>query len=241
MKRILLGLLAAVFAGGFAAAQEPTPAELEKATRRGKLVEDLVSASRLIAFGKGDFAEASGLKDYQSPEALVAAAGILLRVQKEAGGFEVVNEKGQPAADGKAADLTKQAEELFKEARNIVKGNKARAVEIEELIKQAQAIDDKRGAVGKPRTVTRVIPPGQSTEIQIGFKPNAPATISYTTDGGPRQRCEIVAPGGRTIYDNTGRDGSHSWTTVKDDGKRMITIRLTNAGNKQHTVTVTTN
>ena len=40
---------------------------------------------------------------------------------------------------------------------------------------------------------------------------------------------------------NTGRDGTHNCTTVNDDKKRMITIRLTNHGTGTHTVTVTTN
>ena len=239
MKRLLLGLVFAMT--GMASAAEPTKAEMESAARRGKMVEDLVTASRLMAFGKGEFAEASGLKDFQSPEALVAAGGILLRVQKGSGGFEAVNEKGEMVKDGKTADLTKQADELFKDARNLVKGDKARASEIEALIKQAQTIEDKRGAVGKPRSITKVLKPGESVEITIGFVPACEATVSYVCAGGPKQQCEIIAPGGKTLYDNTGRDGSHTWTTVHDDKKRMITIRLTNNGTAVHTVTVTTN
>lgn len=242
MNRIMLTVAVLGLAvGGWASAAEPTKAELETAARRAKLVEDLVTANRLLAFGKGEFAEASGLKDYQSPEALVAAAGILLRVQKESGGFEAVNDKGEAAKDGKSADLAKQADDLFKDARNLVKGNKARESEIAELIKQAQTVDDKRGAVGKPRTNTKVLKPGESVEITIGFVPGSPATVSYTTAGGPRQQCEIIGPNGKTLYDNTGRDGTHSWTTVNDDKKRMVTIRLTNHGTATHTVTVTTN
>lgn len=237
MTAVVLGLAV----GGWSSAAEPTKAELEATTRRAKLVEDLVTANRLLAFGKGEFAEASGLKDYQSPEALVAAAGILLRVQKESGGFEAVNDKGEAVKDGKTADLTKQADDLFKDARNLVKGNKARESEIAELIKQAQTVDDKRGAVGRPRVITKVLKPGESVEVTIGFVPASPATVSYTTVGGPRQQCEIIAPNGKTLYDNSGRDGSHSWTTANDDKKRMITIRLTNNGNATHTVTVTTN
>lgn len=240
MKRVILGLLlVGLVAGGRATAQETK--EQKEAAARAKQVEDLMTAHRLVAFGKGEFGEASGLKTYQSPEALVAAAGILLRVQKDSGGFEVINDKGEAVKDGKAADFTKQADELLAEARNLVKGNKARQAEVEELIKQAQAVGERRGAVNKPRTVTKVLKPGESVEITIGFVPESPATVSYTTTGGPRQQCEIIGPNGKTLYDNSGREGSHSWTTAKDDKKRMITIRLTNNGTATHTVTVTTN
>jgi hypothetical protein len=235
-------LTVSVLAFGTLLAQEPPPKEVvENADRRSKIVENLVAAHRLIAFGKGDLGEASGLKDYQSPEALIAAGGIFLRAQKEAGAFEAVDDNGEVDAKGKTPDLTAQAKELFEEARNLVKGNKARESEINELIAQAQKVDDKRGAVGKPRTVTRVLEPGASTELRIGFVPHCPATIGYTTAGGPKQRCEIINPNGKTIYDNTGREGSHSWRTGGDDVKRMFTIRLTNNGKGQHTVTVTTN
>jgi hypothetical protein len=236
-------LFTAMLLAGFAPvlfAQAPPKAEEDNAERRGKLVEDLVTANRLIAFGKGEFAESSGLKDYQSPEALIAAGGILLRVAKEAGSFEVVNEKGEPDTKGKANDLAAQAKELFAEARNLVKGNKARQSEIEELIKLAEKVEDKRGAVGRPRTITRTLAPGESVDITIGFQPGAPASVSYTSTGGGRQRCEIIGPNGRTIYDNTGNDGTHNWRTAGDD-KRMITIRVSNPGKKAHTVTVTTN
>lgn len=241
MKRWTLGLmLVGLAVVGRAAAAEPTKEESESQAR-AKLVSDLGTAYRLMAFGKGEYGEASGLKAYQSPEALVAAGGILLRVQKDSGGFQAVDEKGEPVKDGKAADLAKQADELFAQARTLAKGDKARTSEVEELIKQAKAVEEKRGAVGKPRTVTRVLKPGETVEIIIGFVPSSPASVSYTTAGGPRQQCEIIGPGGNTLYDNTGRDGTHNWTTVKDDKKRMITIRLTNRGTGTHTVTVTTN
>ena len=231
MKRTILAVLFGLSAT-LAGAAEPTKAEAELAARRGRLVEDLVTASRLVAFGRGEFGEASGLKDVQSPEALVAAGGILLRVQKASGGFEAVDDKGEAAKDGKAADLTAQAEQLFADARNLAKGNKVRAGEVDDLIKLAKAVENQRGAVGKPRVNTKVLKPGESVEITIGFVPGSPATVSYTTAGGPRQQVEIIGPNGKTLYDNTGRDGSHSWTTVNDDKKRMITIRLTNHGTR---------
>jgi hypothetical protein len=240
MRRIGgIGLLA--LAVGTLSAQDPPKDVIENAERRSKIVENLVAAHRLTAFGKGDLGEASGLKDYQSPEALIAAGGIFLRAHKEAGAFDAVDEKGEVDPKGKVPDLTARANDLFQEARNLVKGNKARESEINELIAQAQKVDDKRGAVGKPRTVTRVLAPGASTDVRIGFVPHCPATVGYTTAGGGKQRCEIITPNGKTIYDNTGREGSHSWRTAADDAKRMITIRLTNVGTAQHTVTVTTN
>ena len=58
MKRTILAVVLGLSAT-MATAAEPTKAEAETATRRGQLVEDLVTASRLVAFGKGEFGEAS--------------------------------------------------------------------------------------------------------------------------------------------------------------------------------------
>jgi len=225
-----------------ARAGEPKPDE--NLVKQAEAVASLATASQLTSYGRGELSDLTGLQGVKSPEALIAAGGILLRPGACLGAeLEAVNEKGEPDAKAKVRSLKDQATDLFDEALGMAGNDKAKQDALTKLIAQAKTLPsgEQRGAVGKPRTVTRTLAPGESVTLTIGFVPSAPATINYSTVGGPKQRCEIIGPNGNTIYDNTGKSGSHSWTTARDTGKRMISIRLTNTGNATHTVTVTTN
>jgi hypothetical protein len=209
-----------------------------------KAVANIAKAAQLASIGRGELTEDTILeKSFKSPELLVAAGGLLLESAAVLGdGMDVVNEKGEIDTKAKPMSLKSRAKDLFDEATVMVAGKKEHEKSLNALIAKASTVkDESRGAVGRPRTVVRTLNPGETATITIGFKPQTQAVISYETSGGGRQRCQIIGERGRTIYDNTGPNGSHSWTPVKDDNKRMITIQLTNVGNRTHTVTLTTN
>src|SRR5205814_1229889 len=102
--------------------------KLEDATRRADAISDLVVASNLAAFGRGDNGELTGLKGVKSPEALVAAGSILIRVHKMTEGktetpdIKPTDKDGKPvkADEVKTASYEAQAEALFDEARGLV-------------------------------------------------------------------------------------------------------------------------
>lgn len=239
---LLLGVAVCGLWTGSAQAGQPKPDE--HLVKQADAVASLAMASQLASYGRGELSDLTGLKGVKSPEALIAAGGILLRAGSCLGAEpEAINDKGEPDAKAKVRSFKDQATDLFDEALGMAGNDKAKQDALNKLIAQAKMLPsgEQRGAVGKPRTVTRVLKPGESTTITIGFVPSAPATISYDTVGGPRQRVEIIGPNGNTLYDNTAKSGTHSWTTVRDDKKRMITIRLTNTGTGTHSVTVTTN
>jgi hypothetical protein len=244
MKRfrfLLLGLVFGLTANGSFAQTKEKPDELS-----AKAVASIAKAAQLASIARGEMTEDTVLgKTFKSPELLVAAGGLLLQSAQVLGDeMDVIDEKGETdkSATTKPQSLKNRAKDLFDEAIAMVAGNKEKAKAVNDLIMKASTMkEESRGAVGKPRTVVRTLKPGETVVITIGFKPQTPATISYDTAGGARQRCEIIGEKGRTIYDNTGPNGSHTWTPAKDEGKRMITIRLTNVGNRSHTVTVTTN
>jgi hypothetical protein len=240
-KKLVLSVAAAAFASAAWAADPP---KVDAAVaKQSEAIASLETAARLTTYGRGELEESTGLKGYKSPEALVAAAGIYLRAHAVLGKLDAINEKGEVDASAKVVTLEDKANALIDEAEAMVAGDKAKADALKALIAQAKKVNatESRGAVGRPRTITRVLAPGQSDTITLNFVPNQPATINYTTVGGPRQRCEIINPQGVTIYDNTAASGGHNWHTANANNVRAITIRLTNNGNKTHTVTVTTN
>lgn len=241
VRMLILSVLFGLTANSCFAQKSEVPGDLSAIA-----IADIAKADLLASIARGEVTEGTVLeKAFKSPELLVAAGGLLLKSSKVLGDeMEIINEKGDVETNPKMKpkSLKAQAQDLFDEATLIVIGNPEKEKALQALIKQASTLEESRGAVNKPRTVMRSINPGETVKITIGFKPSEPASISYSSSGGANgTRCVIIGPAGRTLYDNTGARGSHSWTPNRNDGKRMITIELTNTGKRAHAVTLTTN
>ena len=242
----LSALLAAVTVAGSLplAAQTKGKAAEEQAEQRAEVVKDLAAAADLAAFGRGEINDLTGLKDFKSPEALVAAGGILMRAHFFTGGETTVLDSAVTDGDGKvvAADAKPvpfkvEAEELFDEARELVSKDKAKAAAIEALI--AQAMSEKRGAVGKPRMINRTIATGKVHTFKIPFEPNAWALV--TMKGTSKTQFEVIGPGGKVLWHGMGNAGFYRWKTGGDDHTRNITVKVINKGGPPVSYTVITN
>ena len=200
---LLMATVSSVFAQG-----KNEPAEAEKSA---DLVADLGTAAQLIAFGRGETNEATGLKDFKSPEALVAAGAIYFRAHKATGGklkpsdAKVEDEDGKAIAEeGKAPSLAEEAEALFDEARAMPTKDKAG---LEALIKQAKATES-RGATGGPRVINRTIKTGKAHKIHIAFDPNSPASVTMRGTG--QTQFEVVGNGGNVLWHSKGTWGFYA-------------------------------
>ena len=216
-------------------------AEETDADKSADLVEDLATAAQLVAFGRGELADATGLKDLQSPEALVAAGAIYLRAHKATGGkvtpsdAKVEDSDGKAVAEeGQAPSLADEAEALFDEARVLATKNSAA---IEALIKQAKAVES-RGAIGGPRVINRNIKTGKAHTIHIAFQPNSPARVAMKGTG--KTQFEIVGNGGKVLWHSKGSWGFYNWHTGRG-GVKDITVKVINKGGPPVGYTVTTN
>lgn len=216
-----------------------TTAQDDKVDRRVEAISSLTTAAQLIAFGRGELGDVTGLKGVKSPEALVSAAGILLRVHAASEGkLEALdNDKA-----GKVPNLKEEAEALIIEAEGLVAGKKDRAKAIKAMVEQATKFET-RGAIGHPRAQTRTLSPGQSWNVKVGFEPHAPAYVGFRSSGTSRLRFEVMGEGGGNMFSIVGAWGEYSWNTARDrdDGRRKVGIRITNVGRNAAAVTFTTN
>lgn len=254
--RVLVGSLALAVAllGGTShvagqAAKEPTKEEIAQMADRADVVSLLATAANLAAFGRGEMGDETGLKAAKSPEALVAAGGILLRVNAATGGemkaitTKPTNDKGEALKVelGKNTPLADEAKGLFDAARAMVAADKARSKELEGLIKQAEEVT-KRGACGGPRTLACNVAGGETHTYIIPFVGGCPASVAMTSGGPARLRLEILMPSGDTLYDGKGMSACHSWKTAGNPTiTRNITIKVTNLGRNPTPYRVTTN
>lgn len=230
---VLMASVNSVFAQGRI---EPTEAE-----KSADLVADLGTASQLIAFGRGEMNEATGLKEFKSPEALVAAGAIYLRAHKATGGkvkpsdAKVEEEGGTAVAEeGKAPSFAEEAEALFDEARALPTKD---AAALEALIKQAKS-SESRGATGGPRIINRTVKSGKVHHIHIAFDPNSPASVAMRGTG--TTQFEVVGPGGRVLWHSKGSWGYYNWHTGRG-GVKEITVKVINRGGPPVAYSVTTN
>lgn len=242
------GWLAAVVAGcvlfsGTAAWAQKAEAAAERtdAEKTADVVEQVALAAELAAFGRGEMAEATGLKDFKSAEALVAAGGILLRVHKQTAGkvkasdAKVTDDNGAAvAADGAANSFGAEAEALFDEARALAKDKTT----IEAQIKQASLVPE-RGAVGGPRVINRTIQSGRKHVINIPFEANSPASVSMR--GTSTTQFEVVGPRGNVLWHSKGAWGYYNWNVGRGGGEKDITVRVINKGGPPVAYTITTN
>ena len=216
-------------------------ADVSDGEKCAELVEELGTAAQLAAFGRGELADATGLKDFKSPEALVAAGAIYLRAHKATGGklkpsdAKVEDSDGKPVAEeGKAPTLAEEAEALFDEARALATKDKAA---LEALIKQASSVES-RGATGGPRLINRTIKTGKTHNIQIAFDPHTPASVTMRGTG--RTKFEVLGNAGRVLWHSQGTWGFYNWHPG-NGGLRNVTVRVINSGGPPVAYTVTTN
>ena len=220
---------------------EQAQSESTDAEKRADLVEELGTAAQLVAFGRGELTEATGLKDFTSPEALVAAGAIYLRAHKATGGKMMPSEAKVEDGDGtvvaeedKAPSLADEAEALFDEARALPSKDKAA---LEALIKQAKSVES-RGATGGPRVINRTIKTGKTHNINIAFDPHAPARVAMRGTG--KTKFEVLGNRGKVLWHSQGTWGVYFWHPG-NGGLSNITVRVINSGGPPVAYTVTTN
>ncbi len=208
----------------------------------GALVDALGTAAQLIAFGRGELSEVTGLAGRKCPEAIVAAGGIYLRAHKLTGskstsqGMTVSDDTGNEiAAEGSQSSFAAEAEALFDEARAMVTKDDAEKIEaqIKELSNQ-----EVRGAAGGPRTISRTIQSGKTHNIKIEFEGNAPATVAMRSSGGTQ--FEVIGAGGKKLWHSQGSWGTYTWNT-RGKGDRTVTVKVINKGGPPVSYSVVTN
>lgn len=213
-----------VLSGVTAWGQKPT--ETSAAEETADVVGQLALAAELTAFGRGELAEATGIKDFKSPEALVAAGGILLRIHKQTGGkmapldAKVMDEDGKPVAEdsGATESLADEAAALFDEARALPSKDKAA---LEDQIKQAQTVTARAGGLG-PRVVGRVITTGKPHTVHVAVRPHAPAVVVHGTG---KTHFQAIGPGGKVVWHSHGPRGVYHPGGAKD-----VTLKVFNNG-----------
>lgn len=231
------------------AALSARAAEDEAAAKQAALVGDLAMAGELAAFGRGLSCQGTSPKDFKSPESLALAGGILLRAHKATAGKMAAldapkDAKGQPVAGEAAPSLEKQAKALFDEASAMALelNDKARAEAVEAIIKREKNSEPDRGGVGGPRTITRVLQPGETHNYTVAFYSGQPAALSMTSTGPARIQFDLNHVGGGSLLSTAGLNASHSWVPVKDgDNVRKFTITLYNQGRRPTTYTMVAN
>ncbi|MCE9529940.1 MAG: hypothetical protein K8T89_02180 [Planctomycetes bacterium] len=249
MRTMRIALLAAFVSGGLylavnSFAAEPAKDADEKTAKRAEAINDLAVASQLIAFGKGQTEDLTGLKGFKSPEALVAAAGILLRIDASIGGkFDPLEDNAKNDKDvEETLSLKEEANTLIGDARKMVKGSADKEKALEALITQAKTFES-RGAVGRPRMQTRNLNPGGNWTFNINFVPRQQAAVTFRSTGTSRLHFEIIGERGGHILNFFGTWANYAWMPAgdKNDGKKNITIRVTNVGKNPATFTMATN
>ena len=198
--------------------------EKSEAEATADVVAQLALAAELTAFGRGEFADATGVKDFKSPEALVAAGGILLRIHKQTGGksapsdAKVMDEDGKAVAEESAAaeSLGDEAAALFDEARALPSKDKAA---LEAQIKQAQTVTARAGGLG-PRVVSRVITTGHPHTVHLAVRPNVPAVVAVR--GTAHTHFQAIGPGGNVLWRSHGPVGVYHPGGAKDVTLKVI-------------------
>ena len=250
MKLSRLLLTAIFLTGAFAAyapAADPAP---KKAPEGNELVEyyyslvassgELTNYGREIVKGK-----------IQSPESLVVAGGMLMRVHKATAGKSneiadaPTDANGKPIAGKaeKAMSFEDQAKALFAEAETAVAvlNDKSRAAALQAMIAR-ESDPDVRGSLSGPKRVTRVLNPGETHNYKIGFFGGQPAAVAMTSSGPPKLQFDLNHVGGASLMSLKGHNANYSWTPVRDkDGARYFKITINNPGRNASTYTLITN
>ncbi len=232
---VLIGSMGALCLADPAQAQGKKQKQSE-AEAQADDVRILATAAEVTEFGRKTMA----------PEALVTAAGLLLKVNALTRGklgtldVPVEDEKGNKvnAPAVKEKSLAAQAEELFKEAR--VYGAELKPGTVEALIKAAKARKydgseefNERGAFGGPKRISRFVQSGGLHIFTIHFQGRQRAAIAFQSNRPVRFR--IIAPGQGELVSALVTTSYYTWTP---GGNVAIKIYVQNLGqNSQYTIT----
>lgn len=157
----LMGLLVLeVQAGEKKKADEPT--KLDVAAEN---VESLATAFRLVEYGRKT----------KSPEALITAAGILLRVTPATPlNVDIKSDDGKDVKAQELPSMREEAEALLKEAKELSKQDKY-------VVGLADAVADRkvnRGGLGGPKMINNVLAKGSHT-FHIPVVPGQPFVVQF--------------------------------------------------------------
>jgi len=222
-------------------AGDPKPLTADE--MRAEYVDDIATAHELAAFAD----------KFKSPEAYIAAASLLLKVEAQSKGKmgELPKEVTVVGADGKektesvgaAVKLSKLANEWFDSARGVADPSLAK--EVEALIKAAMKREyldpeDKdiveRGKAGGPANMRRTIQPNDTQVIKWKFKANQWAAVGMTS--GSALGIKIVGPNGGEMFSLRGARAVYRWMPRND---MTVNIRIHNGTNKPTTFNLTSN
>jgi hypothetical protein len=178
----------------------------------------------------------------KAPEALIAAAGMLLKAWSLAGEPKeydgTVEDKDGKKVDvpaEKAKTLKDQAKAIFEEARDLAKTN-AEATAINVLIKATEARhkEEAREAI-TPLQVTRKVGAGGDHQYTVKFETHSPASVAFHSTH--PVRFEILEPGPGKILELVGTSGHYTWSP-KGEGATKNVIILVFGTNKMTEYTV---
>jgi len=195
--------------------------EAAKPDANARSVEELAAAYRLAEIGD----------KYESPEALVAAGALLLRLQAslKTGKLgeldlkpEVLDEKEKPIEGAKVESpkpesLEKVAKKYFDQASTLAL-KLGVSKEVEDEIKAVKArTPPSRGAINGPRQKSGVLHPGQSHSFSftflgysaLGFQATAPVRVQLNT-------------GGVTHFNQLTGVGQYSWMPRGKQGAHVL-------------------
>jgi hypothetical protein len=195
-------------------------------------IKELVTAAEVARYGR----------EQGAPEALITAAGMLLKVDGEMKigrlEAEVEDEKGNKVkdADEKGRSLADQAQDLFDTALAMpgaaklnlgamIKAAKARA----ELIKAAKADDERKGRapVGGPKRLSGSLSAGARRNYTIHYEPNRLAAIALTSS--TPVRLEVIQPGVGILLSSVLTNAHYTWVP-KGRGPVPIRVQITGTG-----------
>jgi hypothetical protein len=217
-------------------ADTPDNEKVENAEFKAGLIADLTAAGRLAEFGR----------KYKAPEALIAAADLLRKVEAKSGGkLEDLTEKptdesGKEIKDEtkKAVDLKDQAAALFVEADTLAAENPKTSAAVTALIKEAEKRTYDRDVFGGPKRIERAINPGQVHVYHIPFIANLPASVGLTSQGSTL-RFQIKA-GDNELFGVRGNYANYNWTP-RGGPTRTFTVVVHNVGKQGSVYTLLAN
>jgi hypothetical protein len=174
---------------------QPEPgAALAKADPKADAVAEIGTAFRLIEYGRKT----------KSPEALIAAAGILRRVPAAVPikADEEADAPKQEKAD-ELPSLRQQAEELLAEAKTMA-NNDPHVVAVADSVGNRKTT---RGLATGPQMAQRALPPNSSTSWTLKLVPGAPVVVAVQGAGNTPLRVVVRYYGGGNDFQVANSEG----------------------------------
>lgn len=181
-------------------------------------VKLLATAAEIEEFGRMN----------KSPEALIAAAGILLRVNAITKGKfsdldeDCVDEKGKKVVDKEESiTLEKKAKGLLDSAAAMAAGQKVNVKPLIDAVANRK-YDATRAVVGGPKRISRKIDASGKHHYTIHFVKNAPASIALQSNSPVRFMVRDSQLG--TLVNAVAQHGNYSWVPKGKGGTVKISV-----------------